>query len=137
MEQTEGYKSWEKRRNKATYISYFIISLGGLEINAVMVTLLYYLVENFDISLSQARMYFSMAEFFSAVGQTISSIYIGRYVDKTRNLRLVVLVTLWATIVGNMLYALPFHLSSIFIGRFLCGLNEVFQVALCGKPFFF
>ena len=127
----------ERRRNKATYISYFIIFLGGLEINAITVTLLYYLVENFDISFNQARMFFSICEFFNGVGEIISGACIGRYVDKTRNLRFVVLVTLWATIVGNMLYALPFHLSFIFIGRFLCGLNEVFQVALCGKPFFF
>ena len=88
MEHTEEYKAWKKKRNKTTNISYFIIFLGGLEINAVSVTLLYYLVESFEISFAQARMYYSIAEFFNGVGQIISGVYIGRYVDRTRNLRL-------------------------------------------------
>uniref|UniRef100_A0A7M5XBD5 Major facilitator superfamily (MFS) profile domain-containing protein n=2 Tax=Clytia hemisphaerica TaxID=252671 RepID=A0A7M5XBD5_9CNID len=82
---------------------------------------------------NQSRLYYSLAEMFNAFGQMTSGLMIGRFMDRTRNLKLTCLLILCATIVGNLLYSLPFHISFILIGRFLCGFNEAFQVALCGE----
>ena len=133
MEGSPEYRKWTIRRDRTTYITYFIIFLGGLEINSVTIALLYYLEESFNMTPDQIRLYYSLAEMFNALGQIVSGLLIGRYMDRTRNLRLSCLLILWATIVGNVLYSLPFHILFILIGRFLCGFNEAFQVALCGK----
>ena len=135
MKKSEEYEKWKIRRNRTTYTTYFIIFLAGLEINAITIAMLYYLEEAFNITSDQIRLYYSVAEMFNSLGQLSSGLLIGRYIDKTRNLRLPCLLILWATIVGNLLYSLPFNISFILIGRFLCGFNEALQVALCGKKF--
>ena len=132
MEESEEYKTWIKRRNINTKISYISIFLIGLEFNSVIITMLYYLLENFDITVEEARMYFSLAEMMNAFGETLGGALFGRYTDRTRNLRRVVLTCLWATIIGNIVYALPYHVACLIIGRFLCGFNEAFQVVFSG-----
>ncbi|XP_066932542.1 uncharacterized protein [Clytia hemisphaerica] len=133
LEKSKEYKKWTKLLKKTTYISYFLIFLGGLEINAVQISMLYYLEESFKMTPDEVRLYYSLAEAFNALGQCFSGLLIGRYMDRTRNLKLSCLLILCATIVGNLLYSLPVHVSFIVIGRFLCGFNEAFQVAFCGE----
>eukprot|EP00111_Clytia_hemisphaerica_P022755 TCONS_00066978-protein len=133
LEKSEEYKKWTKLLKKTTYFSYLLIFLGGLEINAVQISMLYYLEESFKMTPDEVRLNFSVAEAFNALGQLFSGLLIGRYMDRTRNLKLSCLSILCATIVGNLLYSLPVHISFIVIGRFLCGFNEAFQVALCGE----
>ncbi|XP_066932544.1 uncharacterized protein [Clytia hemisphaerica] len=133
LEKSEEYKKWTKLLKKTTYISYLLIFLGGLEINAVQISMLYYLEESFKMTPDEVRLNFSVAEAFNALGQLFSGLLIGRYMDRTRNLKLSCLSILCATIVGNLLYSLPVHISFIVIGRFLCGFNEAFQVTLCGE----
>ena len=133
IENTQEYKRWQQKRNRNTYISYFLIFLGGIEGNAVSVTLLYYLNESFGMTADKLRMYYSIAEMCNGLGQISSGLLVGRYMDRTRELRFVVLFILWVTVIGNLLYALPFNMAFIIIGRFFCGFNEAFQVALCGR----
>ena len=133
MENTTEYQQWKKSRDRNAYISCFLLFMAGLETSAVSVVMLYYIQDRFKFDLDQARLYFSFAEMFNAVGQILGGIYIGRYTDKTRNLRLVVLVNLWATVIGNLMYGLPYHILLIIAGRFICGLNESLQVAFSGK----
>ena len=108
MEESPEYKKWKNRRNRTIYMAYFIIFLGGLEVNAVIIALLYYLNESFNMTPDQIRLYYSLAEMFNALGQITSGLLIGRYMDRTRNLRLSCLLILWATIVGNVLLFLAF-----------------------------
>ena len=60
----------------------------------------------------------------------------GRYIDRTRNLRFVFLFNLAVIFVGNLMYSIPWHIWFVLTGRFLCGINESLQTAVCGKNFF-
>ncbi|XP_066927856.1 uncharacterized protein [Clytia hemisphaerica] len=133
LEKSEEYKKWTKLLKKTTYISYLLSFLNGLEANAVLIVLLYYLEESFKMTPDEVRLYYSLTEAFNALGQIFSGLLMGRYMDRTRNLKLSCLLILCATIVGNLLYSLPIHVLFIIIGRFLCGFNEAFQVAFCGE----
>ncbi|XP_066922701.1 uncharacterized protein [Clytia hemisphaerica] len=133
MESSTEYKEWIKRRNRNAFFSYFLLFLDGLETSAVTVVMLFYLQDRFHLNPDETRMFFSIAEMMNAVGQMTGGLFFGRYTDRTRNLRLVVFVNLWATIFGNLIYAIPFSVICIFIGRFLCGLNESLQVAFGGE----
>ena len=133
MKNSREYKEWVKRRNRNAYFSYFLLFLDGLETSAVTVIMLFYLEDRFHLNPDQTRMFFSIAEMFNAVGQMTGGLLIGRYTDRTRNLRLVVLINLWATIFGNLIYAMPFSVVCIVIGPFLCGINESLQVAFGGR----
>ena len=126
-------QQWKRHRRNMTWISYVLILMYGFELLSVIITMVYYLSLSFDMDNNKASMYTCIIETFCAVGQLSGSMVIGRYLDRTRNLRFVVLINLVFIIVGNMLYSMPFHVAFLMVGRFLCGLNESLQTALCGK----
>ena len=76
---------------------------------------------------------FSMAETCNAVGQLLGGFIIGRYTDRTRNLRRVFLINLLIVIIGNFLYSVPYCVAFLIVGRFLCGTNESMQTSIGGK----
>eukprot|EP00111_Clytia_hemisphaerica_P016634 TCONS_00049317-protein len=133
MEESKAYKEWIKRRERTKYVGYFLMLLYGLESNAVLVSLMYYLAESFGMDDQTARTYFSISEMFNAVGQFFGGLLLGRYTDVTRNLRYAFLVNLFAICVGNLMYSLNFNIWLLLIGRLLCGLNEALQTSLGGE----
>ena len=136
MEETTEYKQWVKRRERTKYIGYLLMLLYGLESNAVLVSLMYYLVDRFQMDMQTARFYFSISEMFNAIGQFFGGLILGRYTDATRNLRYAFMVNLFAICVGNLLFSLSMNVWIIILGRFLCGLNEALQTSLGGEQFF-
>ena len=58
MEQSEEYQQWKKKRDRTRYLGYVIFFLYGVECEAVVVSLLYYLVDRFDMGMEDARFYF-------------------------------------------------------------------------------
>ena len=58
MENSSEYKQWIKKRNRTRYIGYAIFFLYGVECEAVVVSLLYYLVDRFRMPFEDARFYF-------------------------------------------------------------------------------
>ena len=66
---TTEYKDWLRQRDRNKYIAYALIFLAGLEIQAVSITMIYYLTDRFRMPVSKARSSYSMAETFCAIGQ--------------------------------------------------------------------
>ena len=126
-------QQWKRHRRNMTWISYFLILMYGFEILSVAVTMVYYLSLSFSMDNNKASMYSCIIETFCGIGQLCGGMVFGRYLDRTRNLRFVVLANLVSIIVGNLLYSMPFHVGFLMVGRFLCGLNESLQTAFCGK----
>ena len=133
MENTKEYLRWKKSRSQTTVLASIMILIYGIESQSLEVTLLYYFSENFGISLLQATFYYSVNETLFAVSNLISGMLFGRYIDRTRNLRFVFLLNLGVICIGNLMYSIPWHIWFVLIGRFLCGINESSQTAVCGK----
>ena len=133
INKTKAYQRWKKRRNRNAHLSYILLFMTGLETSVVSIVMLYYLQDRLKFSANQARMYFSVAEMFNAFGEISGGIIVGRFIDRTQNLRVVILVNLWGVIIGNLLYSLPFNIVMVIVGRFLCGLSESLQVSFSGE----
>uniref|UniRef100_A0A7M5XMQ9 Major facilitator superfamily (MFS) profile domain-containing protein n=1 Tax=Clytia hemisphaerica TaxID=252671 RepID=A0A7M5XMQ9_9CNID len=131
METSLEYLEWKKNRTRTTALACILILLYGIESQALEVTVLYYFSENFGLSLLQATFYYSVMETLFAVSNLISGILFGRYIDRTRNLRFVFLLNLGVICIGNLMYSIPWHIWSVMTGRFLCGINESLQTAVC------
>lgn len=127
------YHAWLIRRRNTTWISYFLIFLYGIEAQSVMVTMIYYISDNFKMTTIESSFYFGIIEAIMSIGQVLGGLIIGRYTDRTRNLRLVILVNIILIMSGNLMYSLPFHLALLAAGRLLCGVNESLQTAFSGK----
>lgn len=132
LKNSPEYKQWLKERAYNRYIAYFVMFMAGLEISSVIVSMLYYLETSFNYNMAEARFYFSITETFCGLGQICGGIMIGRYVDRTRNLKRVILLNLLLIMLGNLMYSLPISVYFVIIGRFFCGTNESLQTALGG-----
>lgn len=77
--------------------------------------------------------YYSVAMgvmFFTA---SCSAIYGGWYIDKTRSLRKYHLIANLFSIVGNLIYVVPYSKWCPILGRALCGISDSVQPGLGGK----
>ena len=68
-----------------------------------------------------------------SISTAFSGILLGRYVDRTRNMRFVILLNLAVLAFGNLMYSIPYRIWWVIVGRFLCGVNESLQTTVCGK----
>uniref|UniRef100_A0A7M5XJG7 Uncharacterized protein n=1 Tax=Clytia hemisphaerica TaxID=252671 RepID=A0A7M5XJG7_9CNID len=133
METSMEYLAWKKSRTRTTALACILILVYGIESQSLEVTLLYYFSENFGLSLLQATFYYSVNETLFAISNLISGMLFGRYIDRTRNLRFVFLLNLGVICIGNLMYSIPWHIWLVLTGRFLCGINESLQTAVCGE----
>ena len=107
--------------------------ISGVEDQCMVVTYMYYLHERLNVSFLEAGFYYSISEGAFCVSNALSGILFGRYVDRTRNMRFVFLLTLAIIGLGNLMYSIPYALWSIVVSRFLCGINEALQTTICGE----
>ena len=133
MMDSQKYEKWEKDREIFRWIVTAAILLYGLEDQVVVVSLLYYLMDKYNLPRHNVSFYFSMTQLFFSCVQMIAGVGLGRYADRTRNLRKVVLLNLTLTTVLNLTYTLPFPLWVIIIARSLMGVTESLQTAVLGE----
>ena len=68
----------------------------------------------------------------SLVGIFVSP-FVGKISDKTRHIRMIGFLTIFADFVGNMVYALPLHVYMPILGRCISGLGGGYTSALYGE----
>ena len=127
------YTKWIQRREIFKWLSYVMIFLYGLEVQSTKYFLLYYLKDRFHIPTSMAVFCYSITEAFYSVAQIIGGAFLGRYMDRTRNLRRVVVVLMLVSFGGNVLYVSQGAIWLMVMGRFLMGFAEALQTAVIGK----
>ncbi|XP_066929997.1 uncharacterized protein [Clytia hemisphaerica] len=133
MIKSQKYKEWQTNREIFRWITTAAIFLYGLESQGFLVTVLFYLMERYDLSKDDVSFYLSLTQFLSCSVEMVSGLGLGRYADQTRNLRKVVLLNLAATFVLNLIYTLPVPLWVIIIARTLTGVSESLQTAVVGE----
>ena len=97
------------------------------------VTVLFYFNQSLGLILLDAGFYYTVCETLFSISNAASGILFGRYVDKTRNMRIVFLLNVAVIGIGNLMYSIPFNLWWVIMGRFLCGINEALQTTVCGE----
>ena len=129
------YTSWKKKRSRTRIIANILIFLYGVEDQSLKITMIFYFSQNFNMTHLEATFFYSIADTVFAVSNLISGAVFGRYIDKTRNLRFVILLNLVVLVLGNLMYSIPLAIWFVLLGRFLSGINESLQTAVCGNSY--
>ena len=93
--------------------------LFGIQYSNVFATLWIYLTTL--VQTKHPYLWYSLISVSFHVSGMILTLMIGRVSDRTRDIRACFLVTTALTIVGNVLYSLPFSIYYVFAGRFISG----------------
>ena len=67
----------------------------------------------------------------------IASVIVGKYTDRTRDVRRVVLLLSFFNIAGNLFYVFPFYQWFPIFGRMLCGVPDGVKSAFVGECFYY
>lgn len=126
-------RAWRSRRRNTTVLSMAIVTYNGIENVAIVISLMYYLKDTLRIE--NPAFWYGVVLSAIVVSEAISSIVVGRYMDKTRNGRLTVLLTLIVAVIGNIMYTLDYSVWFLIVGRFLSGLLQSQQVVVAGIYF--
>ena len=86
-----------------------------------------------EINVANPSFWYSMVLTSMSISEASSNVLFGKYMDKTRNARFIMLFNLILSIVGNVLYTFRYSVWFLVIGRFLCGFGEATQPIACGE----
>lgn len=120
-----GQRRWN------TVIASLHVFILGFEFQAILVSLLYYLQN--EVSVDSPHLYYGVITASSCLSSVFSGVIFGGFVDRTRNVKLVILFNALLSIVGNVMYTVPYSVWFLIIGRFFNGFTESIQPVMCGK----
>ena len=127
----EQWSSWRRKRRHTT-IAFFIIGTAEGMDNSVVTSTLYLYLNNLVPTSSPVLYYsFIIAGFY--LFSLIFGLLCGRWLDRTRRVRLYVNVMLVVEIFGFLLYSIPYHPLFLLVGRCICGVSEPFVPVVTGE----
>ena len=128
-----SFEIWKRKRKITTIIFYCSGIILGLEYSAVVLSLWFYM--NDTIKVKHAPIYYSVTMTSMALSAILSSVVLGRFIDKSRNTRLLMLTLNILNAVGNVTYTLNFSVWFPIIGRFICGISDSLNAAISGNTY--
>ena len=122
---------WEQKRS--TTIKAFVLECAalGMEYSVTFLTLWLYVTTL--VVTDKPKVFYSIISASYLLSAVLFSILIGRWVDKTRNVRITFLVCNLSVIVGNILYSLHQSPWFLVVGRFLCGIGGPLRSVMSGE----
>ncbi|XP_057308154.1 uncharacterized protein LOC130646037 [Hydractinia symbiolongicarpus] len=108
-----------------------VVFLAGLDYSIIMSTLVLYL--NDLVKVSNPNLYYSIILGAFAVSSILVGTVCGRFVDRTRNLKMYIILVLLLMLIGNLFYAVYLHPAFLIIGRFLAGIGDSFMGVSAGE----
>ena len=115
----EELEAWKRKRRATMIVTAIHRILFGIQYSNVFSTLWIYLTTL--VETDRPYLWYSLISVSFHVSGMILTLVIGRISDRTRDIRACFLVTTALTIVGNVLYSLPFSIYYVFAGRFISG----------------
>ena len=91
------------------------------------------LMERYEISKKDVGFYYSIAQTVFALVQMFGGLLLGRYTDRTRNIKKVIMLALGMSSICNLAYTLPLPMWIVICARALMGITECLQTAVVGK----
>lgn len=123
--------SWKKKRRRTVGAYLLCGAIGGVDYSAVLVTLYLYLTDL--VKTDQPKLYYGLTLSSFCLSSAIVGPLAGRYIDKTRKMKLYTNFVLVAQIIGNLLYVIHFHPIYLVISRFIAGIADTFNSICCGE----
>lgn len=124
-------EQWEKKRF-STLIAFAVQSLFlGIEYSFTFLTLWPY-IKLYVKPESPKVMYGIISACYLTSG-IISSLILGRLVDKCRRVRCTMVVVNWFVIFGNIFYAIPFNILYLMFGRLIAGVGGLLRSVIIGE----
>ena len=127
------WKEWKKKR-RHTLIGFAVAGIAmGIDGSVVFSTLYLYLSDL--VKTDQPEMWYGLIIAFFFVSSTVVGMFCGRWLDKTRKVRLYVNMSILVQIVGFLLYTIPYHAGFLLLGRTICGMGDPFTGVVSGEVF--
>ncbi|XP_066924052.1 uncharacterized protein [Clytia hemisphaerica] len=124
-------KQWERKRYWTTKAFTLECIMLGMEYSVTFLTLWLYIKEM--INTDQPKLFYSLVASSYLIAAVILSVFIGRWVDRTRKVRQIFLICNTLVIIGNIMYA--FHFSPWFLvfGRLVSGADGPLRSVISGE----
>ena len=124
---------WYQKRKVASIIGISYKCLVYFEYGATALSAIYYYKNSFNVT--NPRFYYSFSLCAMYVSAVFSNLLCARLMDKTRNLRTIVLTLGLLNIIGNLTYTLTLSPLVPVVGRFLCGFTTGISTVMAGNHF--
>lgn len=124
--------TWLRKRKITTTIGISLRCLSFFEYTSVAISALYYYKNLYHTT--NPNFFYGCTMSVIYVSGVISANISAKYMDRTRNLRSIVICLLSCNIVGNLIYTSTFSPWCPVIGRFVCGFSAGTSVCFSGKP---
>ena len=124
------YLTLNQKRKLTVSIGIIYQCLYYFEYSSTAISAIYYYKNSFNISDPKFYYACSMASIF--ISAVISNYMCGRIMDKTRDLRRIVLTLSSVNIIGNLTYTLTLSPWLSVFGRFVCGIGTGIGAAITG-----
>ena len=116
----EDIDTWKKKRRTTLCVYLLFGIVYGIDSCMVEVTVLPYMKEFVDEQ--KIKFFYTMSFVFRAFSASLSSIIIGRLVDRSRNVRAYMYLCTIGGIVGNILYTIPYSPYITVTSRAISGI---------------
>ena len=125
-------QAWYMKRKKTLLVIYISTCLYLFEYSSIVISALYYY--KYTIKVENPKLYYSLTLGAAFLLTPILSVIVGKYTDRTRDVRTVALILSFVNIVGNLLYVFPLFNNWLPIfGRILCGIPDGIKSAFVGE----
>ena len=124
-------KNWLKRRKRTVRIFALQNFLGAIEYSVFVLTAWIYI--NTLVDTKYPKIIYSLAMSSYIVASVISSIAVGKFIDKHRLVRKAILICNTLVIIGNILYSLHYSYLCLIFGRIIAGCSGPIESVISGE----
>ena len=133
LNQAEPTETWLRKRTLTSRIYAVQLLLLGVEYSVVFITLWVYI--NTLVDTDNPKIIYSFASAAYLVSSITASFPVGRWADRTRKTKTVLVIANGLIICGNMIYSLPFSPYFLIAGRFIAGVGSTTRPVIIGEVF--
>ena len=131
LEENTEMKRWLRKRRISTYICIAYGFLIGIEYSCIVASLPFYLKE--DVKIDHPKKWYSVIMTMTAASGAINGVLAGKFIDKTRRLKLSMALFTAVSAAGNLMYSFQSSIWFLIVGRLLCGACEAAQPVISGN----
>ena len=129
----EKYQLWLRKRTIFHWVANVLILIYGISANISNLTFIFYIHDRFSISLQRVGFYYSISFTGNSLIQMVGSLILGRYVDRTGNIKLTIMFIILLSFICHLFYSFHPNIWVIVAANCLSGISEALQSAVLGN----
>ncbi|XP_066915222.1 uncharacterized protein [Clytia hemisphaerica] len=126
-----AFSQWKAKRTKTMLALLLVNLVGGIDITIILSTLVPYL--KYSVRVTNVNTFYALITTAFYISSALFGVLAGKYVDRTRRMKLFTSTTLLLQIVGNLIYTVSASPAFPFVGRLLAGAGESFTGVCIGE----